>query len=324
MKLSPPLLALGACLAGLAFSLNAQPQTTVSDVLIEAPPGSPSPAPGAANPANGKPKKPKTPPSAALRHGSTADTKIYSASRTFNSERASRPLIIRNGKADAKTTSQLQEDLAVMAHIIEKSAAEFREEHEEAAGIPILTLSGNRGVRSIYLDDYGVLFTLTVNLPLRAEPKAEEAEEKRENGQNEEWLQARNELFGERRSGGRADGPPRREYDPHQVEEFRNALIDSLRNAANIRNLRPEDWVTIVVRGRGIETENDGQAEMVVRGFGGAGGGFGAVGMAAVSDDKAGESTTLVIRIKKSALEEAAHSKASPEALRAKASITSY
>ncbi|HEX7859007.1 MAG TPA: hypothetical protein VF773_01630 [Verrucomicrobiae bacterium] len=186
--------------------------------------------------------------------GSSGSSKSRSAEiRSFSfsddSLRVNRPLIIKNGKVDAKVRDQLKEDLLVMCRIIEKSAQAHLADVHKAAGIDLLALGGgNRSVRTIYLDDYGVLFTLNVRIPLRNEEAAEEPQVK-EVGLDEEWEETKNELFGQRRRAKKpviANLPP---YDEADVQDLRKELLDALGNAANIRNLKASDSITIAVSG---------------------------------------------------------------------------
>jgi hypothetical protein len=318
MKIFLPIAALCcAVAAGVPAAAAQQVNETISDVVVDAPPA--NPPPGSAN-ATSKPKRNKSTQPAPVRRGNGPEVKAFNFNRNFGLERFSRPLIIRTAKSDPKTNAQIQEDLAVMSRILEKTASEYRDEHEEAAGITILTMGGGKAVRSMYLEDYGVVFTLNVNIPLKPETKLEETDEKRPNPQNEEWTEARNELFGDRRGPGRVERMGHREFDEHQFEEFRDGLIESLRNASNIRNLREDDWITVVVRGRGSEIEIDGQLDVVLKGAGRESYTPVPVGSA----DPLPDSSTLVIRIKKGQVDEFARSKGSPEQFRAKVSLTQY
>ncbi len=317
MKKYFPLLA-AACLAANLFADQPKEKESNSDVNVENPPGVPV-NPG---PPGSKAKRSSKPTAqAAPRHGAVAEIKAFSFNRSFSSERLSRPLIVRSGKADAKTTAQLQEDLAIMSRILEKSAADYKDDHEEAAGIPILALAGGKGIRAVYLEDYGVLFTLNVNIPLQPEPKMEVIDDKAGGAANEEWNEARNEIFP---GPGRGQRVARREFDPHQFEEFRDSIIDDLRNAAHIRNLRDGDWITVVVRGRNPVAEVDGTVDFLVRG-GYGGGGDGAYRPVEVGRSEViAESSTMVMRIKKGVLDEFARKKGSVEEFKQKISLTMY
>lgn len=214
--------------------------------------------------------------------------------------RGNRPVIIKSG-GDAKVREQLKEDLLVMCRIIEKAAQEHITEVHKAAGIDLLALSGNRSVRTIYLEDYGVLFTLNVRIPLLNDAKVDEPEVK-ESARNEEWEETRNELFGQKRRIRKvhSNGPT---FDEQDVQELKVELIDSLKNAANIRNLKGTDWITIAVNGPGIlETEviqvergkGDDAEKVVVPRF----------ELFGIEEAQAVGESTMIIRTKKGQLDE--------------------
>jgi len=310
------------CSLALLFALNttvcglsAETKQITSDVIIDAPPADSTYSPIPASPSKSKRGNPNS--TSGRRAGAAPEVKAFSfANRAFGPERFAKAVIVRSGKADPRITAQLQEDLAVMSRILEKSAAEYKDEHEEAAGIQIFTLQGGRPIRSMYLEEYGVVFTLNVSIPLKPEPKIEEVEDKRQDNANEEWNDARNELFGEKRAWrGHPDKPPRRSFDPHQVEEFRNSLVDALKNASNIRHLRETDFVTIVVRGRSLEGDIENRLELLMENGGRV--------LSPVAEERSGDST-LVLRIRKNELDDAVKRKGPAEEFKKKVSITAY
>lgn len=239
-----------------------------------------------------------------------------------DSTRLNRPLIIKSGRLDGKTREQLREDLLVMCRIIEKSAREHLGDVHKAAGIDLLALSGgNRSVRTLYLDDYGVVFTLNVRIPLRNESKPDEPEEK-ETSLNEEWEETRSELFGQRRRMRRAHIAALPAYDEQDVLNLKNDLLNSLQNAANIRNLKPHDWITIAASGparvereitllESARTEDVERAERSQKYPGPA-----KIDVLAVDHAQDGGDSTMILRVKKSDLDAVAKKKTShPEDL---------
>ena len=105
-------------------------------------------------------------------------------------------------------------------------------------------------MRTIYLEDYGVIFTLNVRIPLLKEAKGDEPEVK-ETARNEEWEETRNELFGQKRKIKRI-APGQESYDEEDVQELKNELLDALANGVHIRNLKASDWITVAVNGPGV------------------------------------------------------------------------
>src|SRR5439155_11056340 len=82
------------------------------------------------------------------------------------------PTTVHFSQPDPKSEDALQEDLNVMSLLLQKKLEEAVGENSPTygMGIPLLLRSGQRSVESLYLDGFGVLFTLSVNFPLVAPP----------------------------------------------------------------------------------------------------------------------------------------------------------
>jgi hypothetical protein len=165
---------------------------------------------------------------------------------------AGKALVIRSSESDPKEQTQLEEDLAVMAHILEKAVSERAGGHggqpygAMAMGIDVFYTPAASPLRSLYLDGYGALFMLNVGFPLLPPPHTEGLQEKQE--ANSDWEDAKQEIYGQPR-GGRglvASGEP---YDEERVNRLREGLLESLKNATNIRGLKPDDSITVCVFG---------------------------------------------------------------------------
>src|SRR5256886_14538876 len=112
-----------------------------------------------------------------------------------------RALVIRTSDADAKAQGNLEEDLAVMSRILDKTLAQKLDEDRpnRFMGINVLFGPGSSPIRSLYLEGYGALFLLNVNFPLLPPPqKAEQTKEKSETDST--WEEARRENYGEYRA----------------------------------------------------------------------------------------------------------------------------
>src|SRR5579859_6181004 len=93
---------------------------------------------------------------------------------------ASRALIVRSSDADPKTQEALEEDLAVMSHLLNKSLEDLpggAGHGNKVMGIDVFFTPGSAPLRSLYLDNYGAVFFLSVNFPLLA-PAEKHIEEK--------------------------------------------------------------------------------------------------------------------------------------------------
>jgi hypothetical protein len=228
----------------------------------------------AAPPAPGKPAPPAPPPDgltetiiAATQEAQRAAREAVGQASGFSQRlqnvitRVAAPngaLVIPKNEAEAKSVAATEEDLNIMAHILEKVPASPDRKGRRAMGIPVRA-PGNGVPQNIYLDGYGAIFFLNVNYPLSAPPQpAAPAEAKAEPS---EWDEARRELYqppqptemkwetdfkGELFGIGGAAEP----YDEEKVEALQNGLIGALNNASHIRSLKDHETVTIVVKGR--------------------------------------------------------------------------
>jgi hypothetical protein len=150
---------------------------------------------------------------------------------------------------EPKGQADLEEDLAVMGHILDKAMDELpaRSHLHTAMGIDVFVGPGSSAMRNFYLEGYGAVFSLNVGFPLlppppKAEPKTEQGEA------DPAWEEARQELqvggTGPRAAGGEA-------YSEETVKALKDRLLESLKSAANIRHMQARDFVTVCVFGGG-------------------------------------------------------------------------
>ena len=161
-----------------------------------------------------------------------------------------RALVIRTGEADPKAQITLEEDLAVMSHLLDKALEDVpgaQGNGNRVMGIDVFFAQAATPVRSLYLDNYGALFFLKVNFPLTA--PAERHQEEKSPGDSA-WEEARQELYGQRGQGNVA-GELGEEFVQERVDKLKETLFETLKNATNIRGLKSEDYVTICVSGGG-------------------------------------------------------------------------
>jgi hypothetical protein len=168
----------------------------------------------------------------------------------------SRTLVIPRDSDDTKDVAETEEDMNVMARILEKAVNKHEDRNAAAMGIAIHGPSA--APQNLYIEGYGALFLLSVNYPLVAPPpeKKEDAESKAET--STEWETTHRELY--RPPGSDWDlngpfakgvsGPPAEEYDPDKVEALKKNLLSALKNGAHIRALKPDEFITVVVTSR--------------------------------------------------------------------------
>src|SRR5437762_8289829 len=123
-------------------------------------------------------------------------------------------------------------------------------------GINVLFAPGSGSIRNLYLEGYGALFLLNVNFPLLPPPeKTEPMKEKTETDST--WEEAKQELYGQSDAWAQvgktsrffmAPGP-QQEYDKDRVEDLKDGLLEALKNATNIRNLKADESITVCIFG---------------------------------------------------------------------------
>lgn len=162
---------------------------------------------------------------------------------------ADRSLVIRSSDLDPKEQTNLEEDLTVMSHVLEKTLATAfgpQKQGNAVLGVDVFFSPGSNPIRGLYLDGYGALFTLNVVFPLVPAPKGDV--EKGKASTDSAWDEARREVFGQGMEGKPAY-PRSEEYDERKVNKLKEALLDALKNATHVRGLKSEDSVTLCVSG---------------------------------------------------------------------------
>ncbi|MEW6156101.1 MAG: hypothetical protein AB1813_01640 [Verrucomicrobiota bacterium] len=190
-----------------------------------------------------------------LEYGGPLDL-VLSDNGPFNipalSKSVTPPLVIGGADQDAETLAAIREDLTVMARILNKAIEQSggRERSELAMGIALHTLGGAPRPQTIYLDGYGALFLLNVRFPLMPPAVKKEAEDA---APDTDWEKTKRELFGPREAtrswAFSANAGPKVEYKEEKVEQLKEEIIQSLKNASNIRHLAPDDSIVVAVSG---------------------------------------------------------------------------
>jgi hypothetical protein len=173
-------------------------------------------------------------------------------------------------------------------------------------------------LRSLYLDGYGALFMLNVGFPFLPPPQAEGQQEKPET--NTDWEDAKQELYGQP-GGGRGMTAPGEPYDEERVNRLRDGLLESLKNATNIRGLKPDDSITVCIFG-GLSSSQPKARTYVKRSTGSS-----EARSAVTGFDRAGNpvrQTIMTIRVKKSDADAFAKGAMTPEVFRKRAHVISY
>jgi hypothetical protein len=243
------------------------------------------------------------------------------------------PLVIGSIATDAGVVSRLQEDLIVMSRILNKSIERSGEGEKQdlVSGIFISVFPGSRLPQSLYLEGYGALFLLSVKFPLVPPSAAEEV--KAEKPADTTWEKTRRELFGprnvipgdwlfrhqtERKPVG---------FDANRVEKLKRDLLEALENAANLRDLKSDEYVVVAVSGTSAGSAS-GVKRVIGRGLRGTGSTSASVRVETATgktlDDELPRDTAMIIRVRKSDVDAFAKGNLDFDAFREKATITTY
>jgi len=208
-----------------------------------------------------------TPPGApqidpvAIAHGAIASAGDFLPFKWSGSSKAGRALLIPKDDADPEAFANAEEDLNIMALILEKAVAQQSDDdHKKVMGIDMLFGGNSSSPRSLLIEGYGAVFMLRTKLALTPPPKPK-TETKPKESATSEWDDVRRELYGpsewdrEYREFSKAFkgipgfGSSSEEYDEQKVEQLKGAVVEALKNAANIRHLKGDNTVTVVVTG---------------------------------------------------------------------------
>jgi len=233
-----------------------------------------------------------------------------------------RALVIPSGEVKAEELAVIMEDMQVMSHILDKRFKGSQQVGGVFADFGDFFGRDSRVTQAIYLQGYGALFLMEGNFPLSPPPKeAETKAEKAQEPADTVWENTKQEMFSPQESGSGPAVHPGQEYDAEKVEELKRDLVRTLKHAANIRNLKADEWVILSVTGVGQQagrvfgfefgksvprpTQPSGRGVYGggAGGFGGYGGGFGSgfgFGMGGFGGEGFPSSTVLTIRAKKS------------------------
>jgi hypothetical protein len=161
--------------------------------------------------------------------------------------------ILTFSNTDPGTVDETAEDLNILSFILSRNLGRAlgTEGPDYKLGVPILLNSEGRSVRAFYLEGFGAVFQVAVRVPVIAPPTAEAKPET--SSANLEWEKARDALY-QRTPPGAANWnvSPYGEaehFDARLPGFLKKQVIDSLRNAANLRHVKPDEWIAVIITG---------------------------------------------------------------------------
>ena len=241
-------------------------------------------------------------------------------------------LIIPKEAGDPKALADAEEDLNVMARILEKAATGSESKNRQAMGIWVHSGFGSSSApRNLYIEGHGALFFLNVNFPLLP-PATRASETEAKEKTSTEWEDARRELYRPPGSGFESFeyhlkstpgfGGSVEAYDSDKVEDLKRDLIAALKNATHIRNLKSDETVTVVVSGRGPGAAGRARRMAVTTSSSGTSARAPMTIYKGASGDAQG--TRLILRARKSDVDAFQKDKLNLEEFRKKVSVITY
>jgi len=174
--------------------------------------------------------------------------------------------VIPSAEIEAKDLLTINEDINVMSRILEMNLqrahippSSLNPFVSDSVSNLVIALGGrNRtSMQSLYLQGYGVLFVMKVDFPLsppHQEQQPDEAET--EEGTDKVWQDVRDRLYAPEKVAKREKDDSAVTYDAEKVEDLKTTLVESLKHAANIRNLQTEESVILTITGSGDSAGN--------------------------------------------------------------------
>jgi hypothetical protein len=181
-------------------------------------------------------------------------------------------LVVPATEVNSKELAEIMEDMQVMSHILDERFKETRRVQGVFTDFGDFFGRDNRQTEAIYLQGYGVLFSMEVNFAFSPAPKPQPQQAAEPNEQvDSTWQKARQQVFSPGESRGPNGPDSAEEYNSQMVEELKRDLITTLKHAANIRDVQPNEWIILTVIGSGRLSGGFGGGGLMMGGMGGYG-----------------------------------------------------
>ncbi len=162
-------------------------------------------------------------------------------------------LVIPAAQMKVEDLAAITEDMAVMSRIFDTKLNQAHLTTGRGSwfvGLDPFFGRDSRTTEAIYLEGYGALFLMKVNVLLSAPPETQQEKETEEEDTDPLWTQMRQEMYAPLENRRRRTARPEEKYDAEKVEDLKETLIKTLKHAANIRNLKPDESVILTVIGK--------------------------------------------------------------------------
>jgi hypothetical protein len=273
------------------------------------PPGAP---PVADNLTPGEPSKPTRSRRAVVAPaGVPPETAQWLASLTISSKTSRGdsipPVIMRYSEPDPQGNAELEQGLYVMARVLSRMLERADRDHvEHRLGVPILLTGAGKSVRPMYIEGIGPLFMIKVNFPLMSAPKAAPVRTTKQKPDSE-WYEAERELYGTGTVDYLPDEGGNTAYNEEQVQLLKREIITALKEAANIRGIKPDEFLSVAVFGQSAGRGRSAEGNSFVE-FAGT----------------AAKGTVMTLRVRKSDIDGFAEGKVDYDGFKARVGTATY
>jgi hypothetical protein len=168
-------------------------------------------------------------------------------------------LVIPAAQMKVEDLAAITADMSVMSRIFDKKLSQAHLTTERGGWVvgidPLSFGRDSRTTEAIYLEGYGALFLMKVNVLLSLPPETQQEKKTEEEDTDPLWTQMRQEIYAPEEAGrSRSDDRPEEKYDAEKVENLKETLIKTLKHAANIRALKPDESVILTVTGKASQS----------------------------------------------------------------------
>ncbi len=163
-------------------------------------------------------------------------------------------LVIPAAQMKVEDLAAITEDMTVMSRIFDTKLSQAHLTTGRGGwfvGLDPFFGRDSRTTEAIYLEGYGALFLMKVNVLLSPPPETQQEKETKEEDIDPLWAETRRQMYEpEKVSRTRRTDRPEEKYDAEKVEDLKETLIKTLKHAANIRALKPDESVILTVIGK--------------------------------------------------------------------------
>jgi len=219
--------------------------------------------------------KPTLAGTAATMHRARASTPSPRVSRA---ESGGNVLVIPTKGVSPVEFTQIAEDMRVMLNILREKLSEPRTVRGVLYDYGDFFADAGRSTEALYLQGYAAMFMLKADFPLSVPSQPGQAERQETAPGDPVWQRARDRLYAPHIPGPYGPVGMPREADQKSLDQLKEDLIQTLRHAANIRNIDPNEWIILTVTERSSTSSGGGFGGGMYSGMsmmGGMGGGYG-------------------------------------------------